>query len=159
MILNRFPDKNQYLRLAERYRVVPVCTQVLADTLTPVSLLGRFYEGRGPIFLFESVEGGERWARYSFLGFSAHMLVRVFADAVEIEQAGAVRRVPHAGNPFQVLRELLAPYRPADVFGLPRFWGASWGTSTTRWSLSSRRSRTPGRPTSRSPASWSRKPC
>ena len=127
MILNRFPDKNQYLRLAERYRVVPVCTQVLADTLTPVSLLGRFYEGRGPVFLFESVEGGERWARYSFLGFSAHMLVRVFADAVEIEQAGAVRRVPHAGNPFQVLRELLAPYRPADVFGLPRFWGGLVG--------------------------------
>ena len=55
------------------------------------------------------------------------MLVRVFADAVEIEQAGAVRRVPHAGNPFQVLRELLAPYRPADVFGLPRFWGGLVG--------------------------------
>ena len=127
MILNRFPDKTQYLRLAERYRVVPVCTQVLADTLTPVSLLGRFYEGRGPVFLFESVEGGERWARYSFLGFSAHMLVRVFADAVEIEQAGSARRVPHRGNPFQVLRELLAPYRPADVFGLPRFWGGLVG--------------------------------
>jgi anthranilate synthase component 1 len=91
MILNRFPEKDQYLRLAEKYRVVPVCAQILADTLTPVSLLGRFYEGRGPIFLLESVEGGERWARYSFL------------------------------------REFLAPYRPADVFGLPRFWGGLVG--------------------------------
>ena len=57
MILNRFPDKDQYLRLAEKYRVVPVCTQILADTLTPVSLLGRFYDGRGPIFLLDGVFG------------------------------------------------------------------------------------------------------
>jgi anthranilate synthase component I len=127
MILSRFPEKDQYLRLAEKYRVVPVCTQILADTLTPVSLLGRFYEGQGPIFLLESVEGGERWARYSFLGFSAHRMVRVFADRVDIEGGGQVRRIPHGGNPFQALREFLAPYRPADVFGLPRFWGGLVG--------------------------------
>ena len=127
MILNRFPAKDQYLRLAEKYRVVPVCTQILADTLTPVSLLGRFYDGKGPIFLLESVEGGERWARYSFLGFSAHRMVRVFADRVDIEGGGEVRRIPHGGNPFQALREFLAPYRPADVFGLPRFWGGLVG--------------------------------
>jgi anthranilate synthase component 1 len=127
MILNRFPEKERYLRLAEKYRVVPVCTQILADTLTPVSLLGRFYEGKGPIFLLESVEGGERWARYSFLGFSAHLMVRVFADRVEVEEAGSSRSIAHNGKPFQVLRELLTPYRPADVFGLPRFWGGLVG--------------------------------
>jgi anthranilate synthase component 1 len=127
MILNRFPEKVQYLRLAEKYRVVPVCTQVLADILTPVSILGRFYEGRGPIFLLESVEGGERWARYSFIGVSAHLMVRVFADRVEIEEVGGLRRIAHRGNPFRVLREILAPYRPADVFGLPRFWGGLVG--------------------------------
>jgi anthranilate synthase component I len=127
MILNRFPEKTQYLRLAERYRVVPVCTQILADTLTPVSLLGRFYENKGPIFLFESVEGGERWGRYSFLGFSAQMIVRVFAGYVEIEEGTGIRRFLHGGDPFQALRDILAPYRPADVFGLPRFWGGLVG--------------------------------
>jgi len=127
MILNRFPEKDQYLRLAEKYRVVPVCAQILADTLTPVSLLGRFYEGRGPIFLLESVEGGERWARYSFLGFSAHRMVRVFADRVEVEGGRELLRIPHGGNPFRTLREFLEPYRPADVFGLPRFWGGLVG--------------------------------
>jgi anthranilate synthase component 1 len=127
MILNRFPDKQQYLRLAETYRVVPVCTQILADTLTPVSLLGRFYDGRGPVFLFESVEGGERWGRYSFLGFSPQAVVRVYADRVDIEENGSRRSLPHGGNPFQVLRDFLAPLRPADVFGLPRFWGGLVG--------------------------------
>jgi anthranilate synthase component 1 len=127
MILNRFPEKEQYLRLAEKYRVVPVCTRILADTLTPVSLLGRFYEGRGPIFLLESVEGGERWARYSFLGLAAHRTVRVFADRVDVEGGGRIESIPHAGNPFRILREFMAPYRPADVFGLPRFWGGLVG--------------------------------
>jgi anthranilate synthase component 1 len=127
MILNRFPEKAQYLRLTEKYRVVPVCARILADTLTPVSLLGRFYEGQGPIFLLESVEGGERWARYSFLGFSAHRMVRVFADRLDIEGGGERRSLPHGGNPFQALREFMAPYRPADVFGLPRFWGGLVG--------------------------------
>ncbi len=127
MILSRFPEKSQYLRLAESYRVVPVCLQILADTLTPVSLLGRFYEGKGPIFLLESVEGGERWGRYSFLGFSSQMTVRVFADRVDIQQDAEIRQLPHGGNPFQVLRDILAPYRPADVFGLPRFWGGLVG--------------------------------
>jgi anthranilate synthase component 1 len=127
MILGRFPEKSQYVRLARSYRVVPVCTQILADTLTPVSLLGRFYEGQGPIFLLESVEGGERWGRYSFLGFSSQMIVRVFADRVDIEEGAGIRRIPHGGNPFQVLRDILAPYRPADVFGLPRFWGGLVG--------------------------------
>ena len=68
MILSRFPDKSKFLKLAESYDVVPVCVQILADTHTPVSLFGRFYEDKGPIFFLESAEGGERWGRYSFHG-------------------------------------------------------------------------------------------
>ncbi len=127
MILSRFPDKNRFLKLAESYDVVPVCAQILADTHTPVSLFGRFYENKGPIFFLESAEGGERWGRYSFLGFSSHLIARVYADRLEVEQGGAVRQVAHGGNPFQALKELLAPYRPADLFNLPRFWGGLVG--------------------------------
>jgi len=127
MILSRFPDKSKFLTLSKSYDVVPVCVQILADTHTPVSLFGRFYEDQGPIFFFESVEGGERWGRYSFLGFSSHMIARVFADRVDIEQNGAIRRIPHGGKPFLVLKELLAPFRPADLFNLPRFWGGLVG--------------------------------
>ncbi len=127
MILARFPEKSQYLRLAKSYRVVPVCLQILADTWTPVSLLGRFDDGREPVFLLESVEGGERWGRYSFLGFGRHAILRVFADRVEIERGQTLERIAHAGDPFRVLRAFLAPYRPADLFGLPRFWGGMVG--------------------------------
>ena len=153
MILSRFPDKNKFLTLAESYDVVPVCVQILADTHTPVSLFGRFYEDKGPIFFFESVEGGERWGRYSFLGFSSHLIARVFADRVDVEQNGVIRRIPHGGKPFQVLKALLAPFRPADLFNLPRFWGGLVGHLNTRWCRSWSRSPTAGRRTSRLPAS------
>ena len=127
MILSRFPDKSKFVKLAESYDVVPVCVQILADTHTPVSLFGRFYEDKGPIFFLESVEGGERWGRYSFLGFSSHLIARVFADRVDVEQNGVIRRIPHGGKPFRVLKALLAPFRPADLFNLPRFWGGLVG--------------------------------
>jgi anthranilate synthase component 1 len=55
------------------------------------------------------------------------MTVRVFADRVDIEEGTEIRRIAHGGNPFRVLRDILAPYRPADVFGLPRFWGGLVG--------------------------------
>jgi anthranilate synthase component 1 len=152
MILNRFL-KRLHLRLPNR-TAWRRSNPDHRDTLTPVSLLGRFYEGRGPIFLLESVEGGERWARYSFLGFSAHLMVRVFADRVEIEEAGTLRSIAHGGNPFQVLREFLAPYRPADVFGLPRFWGGLVGHLNYEMVSFIEASRTAGRRTSRWPASW-----
>ena len=59
MRLNQFPDKDQFTRLAKDHNVIPVCVEILADTETPVSLLKKFYSDKGPIFLFESVEGGE----------------------------------------------------------------------------------------------------
>ncbi len=129
MELNRFPDRDTFQRLADRYKVIPLCTEVLADTDTPVSLLGKYYRERDALFLLESVEGGERWGRYSFLGISARARVRVYKDRVEIENGGR-RMLHHGQNPLPVLRELMAAYRPAPVEGLPRFWGGLVGYFT-----------------------------
>ena len=71
MLIDRFPEKEAFFKLAGRHNVIPVCAEVLADSETPVSLLRKIYSGKGPAFLFESVEGGERWGRYSFLSASA----------------------------------------------------------------------------------------
>ncbi len=127
MLLNQFPDKARYCHLAEKFNVIPVCTQILADTLTPVALLKKFYTGQAPVFLLESVEGGERWGRYSFLGVSAHCHIRVYADRVEIEHQNDLEQIPHAGDPLQVLKTLMNTFRPADLKELPRFWGGLVG--------------------------------
>lgn len=122
MLLSQFPDKKEFCRLAETYNVIPACSEILADTETPVSILGKLYQDHKPLFLLESVEGGERWGRYSFFSASAKSRVRVYTDRVEIQENGAVEKRPHHGKPLDVLRALMKRYRPADIQQLPRFW-------------------------------------
>ncbi|MFO7665901.1 MAG: anthranilate synthase component I family protein [Desulfobacterales bacterium] len=130
MLLNQFPDKKEFCRLAEKCNVVPLCLEILADTETPVSLLHKFYDGKGPVFLFESVEGGERWGRFSFLGTSARSHVLVFQKHVEVKKNETVQKIPHYGKPLEALKNLMKDYRPAVLPGLPRFWGGLVGYLT-----------------------------
>ena len=130
MQLNQFPDKSQFVQMAKDFNVVPVCIEILADTQTPVTLLKKFYGDKGPVFLFESVEGGERWGRYSFLGTSAKTHVRVYSQSVEIEENGHVEKIPHDHDPLQILKGLMARYKAAEIKELPRFWGGLVGYLT-----------------------------
>ncbi len=127
MKLRFFPTQSEFKDLFRRGNMVPVCCEILADTETPVSALAKIRQPGRPVFLLESVEGGERWGRYSFLGASASRHVRLFRDHVEITENGSRRLVPHHGDPLQVLRNLMAFYRPVSVAGLPRFWGGLVG--------------------------------
>jgi anthranilate synthase component 1 len=130
MLINKFPDKDQFRRLAKQNNVIPVCVEMLADTETPVSLLGKIYHNKGPVFLFESVEGGERWGRYSFLGVSARTHIRIYPQFVEVRKNNSRKQIPHEGDPLAVLRNLMRKYRPAQLPGLPRFWGGLVGYLT-----------------------------
>ncbi len=130
MRLQTFPDQERYDQLARDYAVVPVCMEVLADTETPVSLLQRFYQRGRPLFLFESVEGGERWGRYSFMGVSARTKIDIYTDQVSIITNGNHRHIDHGGDPLAILRRILADYAPAPMPQLPRFWGGLVGYFT-----------------------------
>jgi anthranilate synthase component 1 len=103
---------------------------VLADTDTPVSILQKFYARNKECFLLESVEGGERWARYSFLGISAFGTVKIFKDHVEITTQNSHDKIPHNNDPLEVMRELINGYTPADIPDLPRFWSGLTGYFT-----------------------------
>jgi anthranilate synthase component 1 len=127
MKIRQFPEQKTFIELAQNATVIPVCTEILADMETPVSLLQKAYGGSGPVFLLESVQGGERWGRYSFLGFSAHAELRVLADDLVVTRAGGQSRQPHGGDPLTALRRWMSAYRPAEVPGLPRFWGGLVG--------------------------------
>ena len=130
MLIHEFPDIDEFRNLAEQANVIPVCREMLADTETPVSLLRKIYKNNPSVFLFESVEGGERWGRYSFLGVSARTHIRIFPKFVEICENDSPRQIPHNGDPFAVLRTLMNQYQPAQVNGLPRFWGGMVGYLT-----------------------------
>jgi anthranilate synthase component 1 len=127
MRLRVFPEKKEFLNLADRGNVIPVCMDILADTETPLSALAKVYSGKGPVFLLESVEGGERWGRYSFLGVSTQCSVRVYRGKVQVETERLLREIHHHGDPLPVLRSILEGFRPVSLPGLPRFWGGMVG--------------------------------
>jgi anthranilate synthase component 1 len=127
MILSRFPDIRRFKDLAETHNIVPVCIRILADTHTPVSILMKCRKKGTECFLLESVEGGERWARYSFLGIRPHGRVQVFADHVKLvtrlnTPEEICRTIAHDNDPLAVLRDILQAYDPAPMPELPRFW-------------------------------------
>jgi anthranilate synthase component 1 len=130
MLIRQFPDKDRFRDLAERCNAIPVCVEVLADLETPVSLLTKLYRGQGPVFLLESVEGGEKWGRYSFLGVSAHSEVEVFRHTIRLTTKDGVQVFEHDDEPLARLKSILKGYRAAELPELPRFWGGLVGYMT-----------------------------
>lgn len=135
MKLKEFPARDRFEALAGTCNVIPVCREILADMETPVSLLKKCYDDNGqgprtPIFLLESVEGGEKWGRYSFLGTSARSHVKVFVDHVTIVENGREEKIAHGGDPLATLKTFMSRFQPAEIAELPRFWGGLVGYLT-----------------------------
>ena len=130
MRLRQFPDQKIFRELFDRHNVVPLCREILADMDTPVTVLKKIYAEKGPAFLFESVEGGERWGRYSFLSVSARTHIRIFKGRIEIEKNNHCETILHHNDPFPILRNFMNRYRPAVISDLPRFWGGLVGYLT-----------------------------
>lgn len=122
------PDYDTFKKIARPGTLVPVFGEFLADMETPVTTLMKFAGKKEEVFLLESVEGGEKWGRYSFLGCDPRMLYTVKGESVEIRENGSTRVVEHGGDPLAPLREILAAYRPVMPGGdLPRFFGGAVG--------------------------------
>src|SRR5262245_57922136 len=115
----------EFKELARRGTFVPVCKEIVADLLTPVSAFLKIAEDADYAFLLESVEGGEHVGRYSFLGKDPFLILRAQRDRTLIERAGVVTE---SDRPFiQTLRRLMADFRAPFVPDLPRFTGGAVG--------------------------------
>ncbi len=124
----------QFEALASQGNHVPVVREIMADLDTPLSLFRKIDDGR-TAFLLESVEGGEKWARYSFLGVGARAIFRARGSRVEWTEDGRTERIETSGDPLEVLRDRLRAYdavQPAD-FALPRFIGGAVGMVGYDW--------------------------
>jgi anthranilate synthase component 1 len=125
------PSLEEFVELARGASVVPVYRQLIGDTLTPVSAFCKIQEGDWA-FLFESVVGGERVGRYSFLGSGPFLRFQAFDRRVQIQDAGTAGRPARPvefdhPDPLRLLEEKLAAYRAPSLPGLPRFCGGAVG--------------------------------
>ena len=120
------PSLKQFRVLARQGNLIPVARQILADMETPVSAFRKIDSGNYA-FLLESVEGGEQWGRYSFLGSNPSLVVRARGDRVEVLQGQGVERLGDVRDPFTALQRILAQHRAVAVPGLPRFTGGLVG--------------------------------
>ena len=120
------PSFAEFEKLAQKGNLIPVYQEILADVETPVSVLMKL-QNKDHVYLLESVEGGEKWGRYSFLGTDAGVVFKVHGDKVIIEEKGRISTREHNGNPLNFLRELLNRYKPVSIPGLPRFYGGAVG--------------------------------
>ncbi len=119
------PDMDAFLGLAKKGNIVPVYSEILADMETPVSAYLKI-AGDPYSFLLESVEGGEKWARYCFLGSRPSAVFESKGREVRFTEGGRTREYA-CEDPIDALREVMKKYRPAEVPGLPRFWGGAVG--------------------------------
>ena len=125
---------DEFKELAQRGTFVPVCKEIVADLLTPVSAFLKIAEHSDYAFLLESVEGGEHVGRYSFLGKDPFLILRANDGRTIVDRAGVTTA---SDEEFvATLRQTMASFTSAFVPGLPRFTGGAvgyFGYDTAAW--------------------------
>ena len=111
---------------AAQYKAVPVAKEVLADMLTPLAFLDNVRRSSRNYFLLESIEGGEHWARYSFVGYDPVLRLKITDGNAEIISGAAVKY--QEKDPISCIRNILAEYKAPQLEGLPNFTGGLVGT-------------------------------
>ena len=119
------PTFEEFCQLAKQGNLIPVYQELLMDLETPLSFFKRLERDRYA-FLLESVEGSERWARYSFLGTHPERIFKARGNRVEIIEKGKKRSFL-ADSPLSSLQELLKDYHAVTVPGVPPFFGGALG--------------------------------
>ncbi|MCU0804727.1 MAG: anthranilate synthase component I, partial [Burkholderiales bacterium] len=128
--------EQEFQRLAaEGYNQVPLVLETFADLDTPLSIYLKL-ANRSGTYLLESVVGGERFGRYSFIGLAARTRIKALGRLVTVTHGDAVVEKAQTGDPLGFIRQYLKRYRVAPIPGIDRFAGGLvgyFGYDTVRW--------------------------
>lgn len=119
------PSFDEVLSLKDKYSVIPVSKEIYADVVTPITLLRKIAQKSDKFFLLESIEGGEKWGRYSYLGFNPKSRIAYKNGTLTVTGEGA--REVKTDKPYDALREYLADYKTPHFDYLPPFTGGLMG--------------------------------
>lgn len=118
------PELKEVLRLAGQYNLIPIVRPLMADMETPIRIFQHFHE-EPHAFLLESVEGGVKWARYSFIGTHPFLIVQGKNGVMEITRQGHTETT--ADKPIELIKAYLRSYRSPSLPDLPPFTGGAIG--------------------------------
>jgi anthranilate synthase component 1 len=121
------PSLDEFKAKAKQGNLIPVYKEILADLDTPVSAYMKI-SGGSFSFLLESVEGGEKWARYCFLGCDPSVIVSARGNSITVSENGQSQtRTIENDNPLEGIKQIMSRYRPVVTDDLPRFAGGAVG--------------------------------
>ena len=120
-----FPEYEEAKQFETGYNMIPICKEIYADIVTPITLLRRLKEIDSRYYLLESVEGGNRWGRYSFLGVNPLLQISCKDGYVTVKSGAVVNREKKA--PMDALRGILDEYKSPKIKGMPSFTGGLVG--------------------------------
>ncbi|HSM75238.1 MAG TPA: anthranilate synthase component I, partial [Desulfobacterales bacterium] len=119
-------NPQEFAALAADYNRIPVSIEVLADLETPISSYRKLAEGPYSYF-FESVQGGEKWGRYSIIGLPCTTVLKVFGHRAEVWVDGRLAESAEVADPLAFVEEFQQRYRTAPRADLPVFHGGLVG--------------------------------
>jgi len=120
-------NQAQFQDLAKKgYNRIPIVREVLADTETPLSTYLKLGKGLHSYF-FESVQGGEKWGRYSIIGLPCNTIVRVQNNKVTVETGGEIVEEKETNDPFDFIAGFKSRFKVADLADKQRFSGGLVG--------------------------------
>jgi anthranilate synthase component 1 len=120
------PTFQEFSALTKKGNIIPLYSEILADRETPVSALQKIGTGNCS-FLLESMEGGEKWARFSFIGYEPALIFRSKGRTVEVLKNGTVEQTIESNSPLDELKKIMNGYQIIELEDLPRFSGGAVG--------------------------------
>ncbi|MBM9602642.1 anthranilate synthase component I [Desulfopila inferna] len=123
-----FPEYQKFKAIASAADLVPVYRKIVADLDTPLTIFAKVDDDHEHIFLFESMEGGEKWGRYSFIGFDPLLKFSSNGNRISSEYVDeGLRKEYRDVNPLEVLRDIIEGFNAFESEDLPRFCGGAVG--------------------------------
>lgn len=119
------PSYDEVLNLKDSYSVIPIYKEIYADVVTPITLLRKIAGISDKYFLLESIEGGEKWGRYSFIGFNPKARLAYKNGTLTITGEG--EKTVNTDKPYDEVRKYLANYKTPKFDDIPPFTGGLVG--------------------------------
>ena len=120
-------DSDTIMKLAKKYSVIPISRELFGDSTTPIAILRKLAQKSSRYFLLESVENGEKWGRYSFLGCDPVTRVTCRKSGRVVIEENGKKRLTETDRPLEVLRDILKDYKAPVLPELPPFTGGFAG--------------------------------